>query len=118
MTGGLLLDFKTLNQNKDFLRLYHRGKSAAKSGIVVYGMKSRLGVCRVGITASKKIGNAVQRNRCRRVIRAAWFQLLAEEELQGQWDLVFVARSKTGFLKSTVVKIQMADALRSIGAIR
>lgn len=118
MTGGLLQNFESLNRNKDFLRLYHRGKSVAKSGIVVYGMKNRLGVCRVGITSSKKIGNAVQRNRARRVIRAAWFQTLIEEELCGSWDFVFVARSKTGFLKSTAVKRQMADSLRSIGAIK
>ena len=55
--------FVSLNLNKDFLRLYHKGKSCAKPTLVVYCMKNRLGLCRVGITTGKKIGGAVQRNR-------------------------------------------------------
>ena len=51
--------YVSLNLNKDFLRLYHRGKSCAKPALVVYAMKNRTGLCRVGITTSKKIGNAV-----------------------------------------------------------
>ena len=63
--------FVSLNLNKDFLRLYHRGNSCAKPALVVYAMKNRTGLCRAGITTSKKIGHAVARNRARRVIRAA-----------------------------------------------
>ena len=80
-------------------------------------MKNRLPSCRIGITTSKKIGNAVQRNRSRRVIRAAWLDIARDAEFCGCWDFVFVARNKTKFLKSTAVQAQMAEALRSIGAI-
>lgn len=107
----------SLNQNKDFLRLYYRGKSCAKPAIVVYAMKNRAGVCRIGITTSKKIGNAVERNRSRRVIRAAWQSVLKENEIKGNWDFIFVARSKTKYLKSTKVEHMMLEALVQLGVV-
>ena len=53
---------------------------------------------RVGLTATKKVGHAVQRNRARRVMKAA-----IDEHLDyniGGYDLVFVARSSTPRMKS------------------
>lgn len=112
-----LQNYVSLNQNKDFLRLYYRGKSAARPSIVVYASKNRLGVNRVGITTSKKIGNATQRNRSRRVIRAAWQAVAKNQSLKGNWDFVFVARSKTKFQKSTQIEKAMTGALKQLGVI-
>lgn len=108
----------SLKQNKDFLRLYYRGKSCAKPAIVVYAMKNRAGVCRMGITTSKKIGNAVERNRSRRVIKAAFSQVLSENALSGSWDFVFVARSKTKYVKSTKLALSLKECLEQVGAIK
>ena len=104
-----------LNENKDFRRLYYRGKSRVHPALVTYVMKNRAGFCRVGITTSKKIGNAVQRNRARRVIREAYRQLLPQ--IQGNYDFVFVARTKT--VHQTAVQIQtvMAAHLIEMGLI-
>ena len=110
--------FESLKLNKDFLRLYHRGKSCAKPALVVYAMKNRVGVCRVGITTSKKIGGAVQRNRARRVIRAAFSDVTRTRTLCGSWDFVFVARTRTTCVKSTVVAAAMRDALLELGALQ
>lgn len=68
----------TLKENKDFRRLYYRGKSKASPVLVTYVMKNRVGETRVGITTSKKIGIAVKRNRARRVIRAAFSEFEAQ----------------------------------------
>ncbi len=108
--------FVSLNLNKDFLRLYHRGRSCAKPALVVYAMKNRTGLCRAGITTSKKIGHAVARNRARRVIRAALQNTLRAHDLAG-WDLVFVARTKTTRVKEQTVRAAMEDALRSLEVI-
>lgn len=113
-----MLNYVSLNQNKDFLRLYYRGKSVAKPSIVVYAMKNRAGVCRVGMTASKKIGNAVQRNRSRRIIRAAYQSVFKNEAVTGSWDLVLVARTKTRYMKSTAVEKELTQCLKQLGVIR
>ena len=59
----------TLNENRDFRRAYAKGKSRVHRLLVTYVLKNRLGVNRVGFTATKKIGKACRRNRARRVIR-------------------------------------------------
>ena len=106
---------KTLKENKDFRRLYYRGRSQASPCIVTYIMKSRLNETRVGITSGKKIGNAVKRNRARRLIRAAFSKY--EDRLNGCYDIVFVARTKTALSKMQEVQTQMDEQLRKLGAL-
>ena len=84
---------QTLNLNREFKRLYGRGKSSVHPILVTYRMKNRLGCNRIGITAGKKVGNAVSRNRARRLIREAY--RLLEPQLPAGWDFVFVARGRT-----------------------
>ncbi len=105
----------TLKENKDFRRLYYRGKSKASANVVTYVAKNRGKKCRIGITSSKKIGNAVERNRARRVIRAAFTQL--EGRIDGSWDFVFVARSRTAQVKMQCVLHDMEQQLLSLGVI-
>ena len=89
----------TLKLNKEFKRLYFKGKSAVHPLIVTYACKNRLGRNRIGITVTKKVGKAVCRNRCKRIIRAAFYQI--DPMIEQGWDFVFVARAKTPQVKST-----------------
>ena len=109
--------YVSLNQNTDFQRTYYRGKSCARPALVVYAMKNRVGICRVGITTSKKIGNAVERNRSRRIIRAAYQSIFKEYTLKGNYDLIFVARGKTKYLKSTQVEKSMMECIKELDLI-
>lgn len=106
---------QTLKENKDFRRLYYRGRSISSSVLVTYAMKTRRGECRYGITTSKKIGKAVKRNRAKRVIRAA-FDGLADR-IEGSWDFVFVARTKTTGVNMQDVKRAMEAQLLELGVI-
>ena len=101
-----------LNTNSDFRRAYARGKAYTNPALVTYVIKNRAGICRIGITTSKKIGIAVERNRARRVIRAALFSL---PEIKPGYDVVFVCRRKTVFTKSTAIAEIMASQLKSAG---
>ena len=109
-----LQKYVSLNQNKDFKRLYYKGKSVQKPALVIYAMKNRAGVCRVGITTGKKIGNAVERNRSRRIIRAAFQSVFNSGCIKGNWDFVFVARTRTKFKKSTQLEHIMLDMLKEL----
>jgi ribonuclease P protein component len=114
-----LQKYITLKENSDFNRVYYRGKSSAKPQLVVYVLKNRLGVCRIGITTSKKIGNAVERNRSRRIIRAAFQSVIKEYDLEGKgYDFVFVARTKTKYLKSTHIEKAMTECFKDLGVIK
>lgn len=107
---GLEVCITTLSIKKDyeFRRIYKKGRSFVNPAIVVYIQKNRNGGNRVGITTSKKIGGAVQRNRARRIIRAAYRAL--EPRLPDGYDFVFVARGRTCSLKTQ-------DVQRAIGGI-
>ena len=102
-----------LTLNKDYKRLYYRGKSAVDPAPVTYALKNRLpGRNRMGITVTKKIGKAVCRNRCKRVIRAAYRAL--EPQLPDGWDFIFVARGKTAVIKSTDLMPVMQKQIESL----
>lgn len=80
----------TLKENRDFRRLYGRGRSAADRYLVVYTLRNRLGTNRLGITAGVKLGCAVQRNRVKRLVREVY--RLHQQELKTGFDIVVVAR--------------------------
>lgn len=111
-------DFKILNSNRDFRRLYSRGRSYANPALVTYIKRNSAGICRIGITSSKKIGNAVQRNRSKRLIRAAFREVYKEnsEKLKG-YDIIFVARVKTRYKKSYEIEKVMLQHLEKAGVL-
>ncbi len=100
----------TLKENRDFVRLYKKGKSFVSPSLVTYVLKNRNNEKRYGITTGKKIGKAVQRNRARRVIRAALYDLYSD--IIPGYDIVFVARGKTPYVKSNIVKKEMEEHLK------
>jgi len=111
-------EFESIHQNRDFQRVYSRGKSFVSPVLVTYVLKNRnrKRTLRVGITASKRTGNAVRRNRSRRVIREA-FRTMPREVKPG-YDIIFVARAKTPFMKSTHIRRVMEQHLNSAGVVK
>ena len=105
----------TLKENRDFQRLYKRGKSGVSPILVTYILKNKTDNLRYGITTGKKIGNAVKRSRARRVIRAAFREL--SPSLRTGYDIVFVARGRTPLVKSTEVLRHMEKQLKKAGVL-
>lgn len=104
----------TICQNTEFRTLYYRGKSRVHPALVTYVRKNRLGTPRVGITTGKKVGGAVQRNRCRRIIREAFRPFYGQV---GGYDIVFVARPRTAGCKSTDLIPVVRQHLTEMGAL-
>lgn len=105
--------YRTIKKNREFSRAYARGKSYVHPHLVLYVCKNRLGYTRIGLTATKKVGNAVRRNRARRVMRAALSEHLAENI--GGYDIILVARAQTPGLKSQKVSRTLARLLAQAG---
>lgn len=80
----------SLKRTSEFKTVYTKGRSYAKGFVVMYVYRHGQPVRRVGFTISKKIGNAVTRNRVKRLFREAY--RLHQDRLQAGFDLVFVAR--------------------------
>ena len=81
-----------LRRPEDFRKVWSDGRSWAHCLFVVWSCPNGLARTRVGITASRKVGHAVARNRARRLLREAARHLYAD--IAAGWDIVLVARSK------------------------
>ena len=86
-----MLFTQILNRNADFQRLYRFGAFCSLGSALIYVKPNGLPCNRLGITAGKKVGNVVRRNRAKRIIRAAY--AAAEPQLPIGIDIVVVARS-------------------------
>lgn len=106
---------ETLKLNKEFRRLYGRGKSFVHPALVTYIIRTGAPRVRYGITVSKKLGHAVQRNRAKRIITAAWRSVAPE--LNQHIDAVFVARGRILALKSTDVEAILRKQFASAGLL-
>ena len=65
----------TIKENREFSRLYRSGKLFSSDCLVIYVRKNKLGINRIGVTVSKKIGKAVVRNRVRRRIKESYREI-------------------------------------------
>lgn len=82
---------KRLTHAREFQRVFARKKSAADSLVVIYACENELDHPRLGLTVSRKVGSAVDRNRIKRLCREAF--RLNQYDLPAL-DLVLIPRKK------------------------
>ena len=104
-----------LTRRAEFVRAAREGRKAASGHLVLQALPQAGGVTRVGFTATKKIGNAVARNRAKRRLRAAARLVLGEAGTPGH-DLVLIARNETGRCPFPTLLAELDAALRRTGA--
>lgn len=88
------MEFKNttgIRKDYEFRKVYKYGKSFANRYMVVYIMPNRTKDTRIGISVSKKVGNAVTRNRIRRMIKES-YRLNIDSDIKKGYDVVFISR--------------------------
>ncbi len=96
---------ESLKKNSDFQNVYKNGKSLANKYLVMYVLKNNTNKNRLGISASKKIGNSVVRHRFCRLVRESY--RLHENIFNSGLDIVVVARKSA----SSVSYMEIESAL-------
>lgn len=81
-----------LTRRAQFLKTQRAGKRHSYGPFVIYAAKNHLGFNRIGLTTSRKVGNAVVRNRWRRLCREAFRR--NKHALDQGFDLVVIVRAK------------------------
>lgn len=88
---------RRLSRSGDFKRVYKEGSSKATRHLVLYRFERGQNdpeEIRLGVSVSKKLGDAVTRNRVKRVLKEAFWSRVDPEECEQ--DFVLVARPSVG----------------------
>lgn len=109
------MNAQPIKLNKDFRRLYRSGKSEAGGFTVVYLKPNNRGVNRVGFTVGKQVGNAVVRNRTKRLMRESL--RLAEDSLSVGYDMIIVARNRAAGKSYAQISKDLRYVLHSLGVL-
>ncbi|MBO5101335.1 MAG: ribonuclease P protein component [Clostridia bacterium] len=121
------MKFRAICENHLYSKAYSKGKRAVTSALAVYVLPDyaarRLAkahpqkktVNRIGLTTSTKLGGAVVRSRCRRIMREGLRSLERERPLKVGFLIVIAARSAATKLKSGDIKCQLEVAFEKLG---
>jgi ribonuclease P protein component len=105
---------KRFKRRADFLRLAAQGRKIVKPGFVLQALKDTPAPEPVvGFTATKKLGNAVIRNRAKRRLREAARLVLAAHPMRNM-ELVLVGRRETGTMDFAALRRNLAQAVDEV----
>ena len=99
---------RRLRARADFERVRREGRSWPHRLLVLVAFPNASGLTRVGVAAGKRVGNAVARNRAKRLMREAMRQYYPR--VRAGWDLLLIARASMATVKMQAV----AAALESL----
>ena len=104
-----------LTRRQEFVRAAAGGKKAAVGGVVLQALsRSDSLPVRLGFTVTKKVGNAVVRNRTRRRLKEAMRLLLRERPVTGA-DIVLIGRGSTRKRNFIALQADIRRALEKTG---
>jgi ribonuclease P protein component len=104
-----------LKRRAEFLRVASRGRKAAVHGLVLQALlRADEGPARIGFTVTKKVGNAVIRNRTRRRLKEA-ARLFLREKPVASVDLVVIGRDSTRTRPFPELMDDLRRALAKVG---
>jgi ribonuclease P protein component len=108
-----LLRRERLRNRRDFLRCYRSGRRRTRPLLMLYTLPNELGHPRLGITASRKVGPAVVRNRAKRRVRDIFRRFSGRQTLPGV-DLVVHLQPSAGVAPFAELSTQLLELLSGV----
>jgi ribonuclease P protein component len=105
-----------LTKSADIKRVRRSGKSSAHPFLALVAQANEGNGVRVGVLAGKTVGGAVQRNRAKRVMRAAIAPLL--DKIKDDHDLLLIAKPGISDAKSQDVQVVLETLLAKSKAFK
>jgi len=110
--------FATIKKRRDFLKARDGNKYMARRSFIIQYLPQTTDLLefRLGVTATKRIGNAVKRNRCKRRLRALVHQHqdVIQKTISQSIDVVLIARYTTPDIDHTTMEKEFLDCLKKI----
>ena len=106
---------EVLRRPEDFRRLRETGQSVRSDDVVLVYRLTESVNSRVAVVASRRVGNAVRRNRAKRLLREA-HRLLRGECVAG-FDLMLIARAGAARSTSRAIGQQLASLYKKAGLL-
>ena len=104
-----------LTREREYRAVYDRGRASRNPALVCLALAVPGEPTRVGVVASKKVGDAVRRNRAKRRLRSAL--RLVWPEVSPGWHVVVVATAATVTLDFGDLVETLRQALREVGIL-
>lgn len=120
------MKYRSVKENHLYAKAYAKGKKFVGRNAVVYVMRDTHSalLCRqnpekkkynrVGLTVTKKLGGAVKRNRCKRILREAYRQCDRELALRQGYIIILVAREAALTAKTQHIASDLRTAFRKL----
>lgn len=105
----------SLKRNKEFRYAYRVGKAAHSKSMVLIYAKGNLNEVKIGFSVSKKLGNAVVRNRIKRRLREAITPLIPD--LRKGFKLIIVAKAAVIEEKMVSIRSSMRYMAKKAGLL-
>jgi len=106
---------EVLRGKKDFNRVYGKGKSLRDRYLVLIYLKNGLPYTRTAFLASKKVGNSVQRNRAKRLMKESYRALAGEYgHISEGYDLIMIAKNTINGRKCGEVTTSLRNCMKKV----
>jgi len=115
-TGQGLSKSQRLLKPAQFQAVYQNGRKAVRPSLILWSLRAPSGPIRLGVVAGLKVGDAVRRNRARRMLREVFRR--ERDAMTGPADAVLVARRSLADATLEEVRSDLLSAARRTGLLR
>ncbi len=103
-----------LTKPRQYTEVYDKGSSWSSRFLVMKALPNNLALSRFGFSVSKRVGNAVTRNKMKRRLK----EIVRSEPVKPGWDVVYIVRSAAASAGFSSLKVSVERILSRAGLLK